>query len=98
MTRQGVTKHIKTLEEAGLVTIDAQGRERFCNANSKPLKEINKWLQFYSQFWDDSLKIWVIIWIPNQAESPLSSTFCIKFLKTFYFVRIPYYICIAIVL
>jgi DNA-binding transcriptional ArsR family regulator len=56
ISRQGVTKHIKTLEEAGLVNIDTQGRERFCYANAKPLKEVNKWIQFYSQFWDDSLQ------------------------------------------
>ncbi len=56
ISRQGVTKHIKTLENAGLVFIDAQGRERFCNANPKELKEVNKWLQFYSQFWDNSLQ------------------------------------------
>ena len=56
ISRQGVTKHIKTLEEAGLVYIDAQGRERFCNANTQPLKEVNKWLKFYEQFWDESLQ------------------------------------------
>ena len=56
ISRQGVTKNIKTLEEAGLVYIDAQGRERICNANAKPLKEVNKWLKFYEQFWDDSLQ------------------------------------------
>lgn len=55
ITRQGVTKHIKTLQEAGLVAIESKGRERFCNANAKPLKEINKWLAFYDQFWNDSL-------------------------------------------
>ncbi len=55
ITRQGVTKHIKTLQEAGLVDIESKGRERFCNANAKPLKEINKWLAFYDQFWSDSL-------------------------------------------
>jgi len=55
ISRQGVTKHIKTLEDAGLVYIDAQGRERFCNANAKPLKEVNKWIKFYEQFWDDKL-------------------------------------------
>ncbi len=55
ITRQGVTKHIKTLEDAGLVYIDTQGRERFCNANTKPLKEVNKWITFYEQFWDDKL-------------------------------------------
>lgn len=55
MSRQGVTKHIKILNDAGLVQINEQGRNRFCHANPKPLKEINKWMQFYSQFWDDSL-------------------------------------------
>lgn len=55
MTRQGVTKHIKTLEAAGLVHIQTQGRERFCNANAEPLKEVNKWLKFYAQFWDTKL-------------------------------------------
>ncbi|MFD1614596.1 ArsR/SmtB family transcription factor [Gelatiniphilus marinus] len=55
ITRQGVTKHIKTLKAVGLVNIDAQGRERFCNANPKPLEEISQWLEFYEQFWDDKL-------------------------------------------
>lgn len=55
MTRQGVTKHLKVLENANLVTINSKGRERYCVANAKPLKEVNKWLQFYEQFWDDSL-------------------------------------------
>ncbi len=55
ISRQGVTKHIKTLEEAGLVEIHTQGRERFCKANAEPLTQINHWLQFYAQFWDQSL-------------------------------------------
>tara|TARA_R110002049_G_scaffold277039_1_gene455351 strand:+ start:3416 stop:3739 length:324 start_codon:yes stop_codon:yes gene_type:complete len=55
ISRQGITKHIKTLEEAGLVTIESQGRERFCNANPKELQEVTKWLKFYEQFWDDKL-------------------------------------------
>lgn len=55
ISRQGVTKHIKTLEDAGLVNININGRERFCYANAKPLKEVNKWIQFYSHFWDDTL-------------------------------------------
>lgn len=55
MSRQGVTKHLKTLESAGLVNIEPQGRERFCNANTQPLTEIKKWLSFYDKFWDDKL-------------------------------------------
>ncbi|MDY8135855.1 metalloregulator ArsR/SmtB family transcription factor [Aquimarina sp. 2201CG5-10] len=55
ISRQGVTKHLKTLEEAGLIQIETKGRERFCYADAKPLKEINQWLQFYEQFWDNKL-------------------------------------------
>lgn len=54
ISRQGVTKHIKALEEAGLIHLDNKGRERFCYANAKPLKELNTWIKFYEQFWDDS--------------------------------------------
>ena len=49
ISRQGVTKHLKVLENAGLVQIDTKGRERFCQANAKPLKELNKWLSFYEK-------------------------------------------------
>lgn len=56
MSRQGVTKHLKTLEDAGLVQIQSQGRERFCFADPAPLKSVNQWLKFYEQFWDDALQ------------------------------------------
>ena len=55
MSRQGVTKHIKTLEDAGLVKIATQGRERYCFADPKPLQEVNKWMKLYEQFWTESL-------------------------------------------
>lgn len=55
ISRQGVTKHIKTLEDAGLITISSQGRERFCLADPKPLKMVYDWLGFYDKFWDDAL-------------------------------------------
>ncbi len=55
MSRQGVTKHIKILEEAQLIKISNKGRERFCTANPVALKEVKKWLAFYDKFWDDSL-------------------------------------------
>ncbi|MEQ8474607.1 metalloregulator ArsR/SmtB family transcription factor [Fulvivirga sp.] len=55
ISRQGVTKHIKILEEAGLITINAHGRERYCLPSTKPLKLITGWINFYDKFWDDSL-------------------------------------------
>lgn len=55
ISRQGITKHLKTLEEAGLVQISSKGRERFCYADPVPLQEVNKWLKFYEKFWDDAI-------------------------------------------
>jgi len=55
MSRQGVTKHIKTLEAARLLSINQQGRERYCTAIPQSLKSISEWLRHYDQFWEDSL-------------------------------------------
>lgn len=55
ISRQGVTKHLKTLEDAGLIQISSKGRERFCLANTKPLEEVSQWLKFYEQFWDGAI-------------------------------------------
>lgn len=55
ISRQGVTKHIKTLEDAGLIKIETKGRERFCLADTQPLKQVNQWINTYAQFWDNSL-------------------------------------------
>lgn len=55
ISRQGITKHIKMLQEAGLIEMKDQGREKFCIANPKPLKEIQNWVKFYEHFWDDKL-------------------------------------------
>jgi DNA-binding transcriptional ArsR family regulator len=55
ISRQGVTKHIKLLEEAGLVSIKGIGRERFCEADPTPLHEIQDWIAIYDKFWDRKL-------------------------------------------
>ncbi|MEM7551787.1 MAG: metalloregulator ArsR/SmtB family transcription factor [Bacteroidota bacterium] len=55
ITRQGVTKHIMMLKEAGLIEISSEGREKFCRANPEPLKDIYEWVKFYERFWDDKL-------------------------------------------
>ena len=55
ISRQGVTKHIRMLQEAGLINMTEKGRERFCTANAQPLKAIQDWINFYERFWDDQL-------------------------------------------
>ncbi|WP_103865963.1 helix-turn-helix transcriptional regulator [Aquimarina sp. I32.4] len=55
ISRQGITKHLKTLENAGLIHINTNGRERYCYADTHPLKEVNQWLKTYEEFWNDTL-------------------------------------------
>lgn len=55
ITRQGVTKHIKMLKQAGLIETNNKGRENYCTANPEPLKQIRDWVAFYEKFWDDKL-------------------------------------------
>jgi len=56
ISRQGVTKHVKLLEEAGLVRTTEQGRERFCEPDPTPLSEIKNWMAVYDNFWEDKIQ------------------------------------------
>ena len=55
MSRPAVSKHIKILNECGLVVIKQRGRERYCEAQLKKLREVSEWTQKFSQFWDRKL-------------------------------------------
>ena len=51
----GVSKHVKVLERAGLVERTIQGREHRLRLNAEPLREALKWLEHYRTFWDTRL-------------------------------------------
>ena len=55
ISRQGVRKHIKILQEAGLVALEKQGRERHCRVNLQPLQAVYQWVALYEQYWSDKL-------------------------------------------
>lgn len=55
MSRQAVSLHIKILEECGLITINRQGRERYCKAQLDALKEVHEWTEQYRVFWTRKL-------------------------------------------
>jgi DNA-binding transcriptional ArsR family regulator len=55
VSRPAISKHIKILTECGLITIRQQGRERFCEANLKPLVEVSSWVEQYKEFWTAKL-------------------------------------------
>jgi DNA-binding transcriptional ArsR family regulator len=54
MTGPAVTKHLKVLENAGLIERSRAAQWRPCKLQVKPLKEATEWMEQYRQFWEDS--------------------------------------------
>jgi len=55
LTRQAITKHLRILEEAGVVQSIRVGRESRFEFRSEPLKEIRSYLERVSERWDKAL-------------------------------------------
>ena len=56
MTRPAVTKHLKILEQGGLIRVRANGRERLHSLQPEGLRTVSDWLSFFDQFWDEKLE------------------------------------------
>lgn len=54
MSLPAITKHLKVLERAGLITKTRNAQWRPCQLNGKPLKDISNWMESYRQFWEES--------------------------------------------
>ena len=52
MSLAAASKHIKVLEDAGLVRRTVQWRTHTCHLEPQPLAAAQKWLNFYQQFWN----------------------------------------------
>jgi DNA-binding transcriptional ArsR family regulator len=55
MTLPAVTKHLKVLQRAGLITQGRQAQWRPCRLEAKPLREVADWVEQYRRFWEESL-------------------------------------------
>jgi DNA-binding transcriptional ArsR family regulator len=55
MTFNGVSKHVKVLERAGLLTRRIRGREHRLRLNARPLRQAVRWLEHYREFWETRL-------------------------------------------
>jgi DNA-binding transcriptional ArsR family regulator len=54
MTAPAVTKHLKVLRRAGLITQGRQAQWRPCRLEAAPLRDVADWLEEYRRFWDES--------------------------------------------
>ncbi|HUY66850.1 MAG TPA: SRPBCC domain-containing protein [Acidimicrobiales bacterium] len=71
ITRFGVMKHLKQLEEAGLVVSRRQGREKLHFLNPVPIRLIHdRWVSKYTEPWAAALSE-----IKNRLESPMEKVF-----------------------
>src|SRR5947208_11044635 len=57
MSLAAASKHIKALENAGLIRREVRGRTHLCRLDPGPLASAHKWLSFYERFWTDRLEV-----------------------------------------
>ena len=55
MSRPAISKHLRLLRSAGLVTMRAKGAAHICALNARPLREVSDWLRDYEAFWSGTL-------------------------------------------
>jgi len=55
MSMPAVSRHLKVLEHAGLITRGRHAQWRPCRITAAPLKDVADWLAHYQQFWTESL-------------------------------------------
>src|SRR5947208_13889288 len=54
MTLPAVTKHLKVLQRAGLITQGRRAQWRPCKLSATPLREVADWVEQYRRFWEES--------------------------------------------
>ncbi|WP_298920119.1 metalloregulator ArsR/SmtB family transcription factor [uncultured Roseobacter sp.] len=56
MSQTAVSRHVRVLEGAGLVTVEKRGRVRHCALTAGPMEDAVSWLESYRPFWVDRLE------------------------------------------
>jgi DNA-binding transcriptional ArsR family regulator len=51
MTRAGVSRHLRSLEDAGFVTVRLEAQRRLYRLNPEPFAEMDRWLGQYRKLW-----------------------------------------------
>lgn len=50
-----ISKHLRILEKAGLLSHRKKGRERHCRLQAQQLQEAERWIAYYRKFWNEKL-------------------------------------------
>ncbi|MDH3428139.1 MAG: metalloregulator ArsR/SmtB family transcription factor [Gemmatimonadota bacterium] len=55
VSRPAISKHLRVLERAGLVTRDRDGRLTRCALDAVPMRDAADWVESYRRFWEEKL-------------------------------------------
>ena len=56
ISQPAISKHLKVLERAGLISRATHAQRRLSRIQGKPLADINSWLEGYRQFWEENFQ------------------------------------------
>jgi DNA-binding transcriptional ArsR family regulator len=56
MSQPAVTKHLRVLEEAGLISRHRLSRQRMCHLEPQRLRQLSDWVGSYREFWEESFE------------------------------------------
>jgi DNA-binding transcriptional ArsR family regulator len=56
LSQPAISKHIKVLERAGLITRGRDAQKRPCRLEPEPLAQANEWLERYREVWEQSFE------------------------------------------
>lgn len=71
MSFAGASKHVKVLEEAGLIARRKQGRTHLISIEAKPLEEAERWLRQWEKFWSSRLdRLEALLEADRKKENP----------------------------
>ena len=70
MSQPAISKHLKVLENAGLISRGRAAQRRPCRLEAEPMAQANAWLERYRQFWEASFQRLDVLLEELQAEAP----------------------------
>ena len=71
MTFAGASKHVKVLEDAGLIARRKEGRTHVISIEAKPLEEAERWLRQWEKFWSSRLdRLEALLEADKKKENP----------------------------
>lgn len=56
ISRQGIAKHLKVLNECGMITLTQKGREQLCEVRLDQLDQVADWVNESRKIWDQRFK------------------------------------------